>query len=206
MIRLLLADDHPVVRSGLKALLSAEDDIEIVADVGTAREAVTAVERNRVDLVLMDLQFGGEMHGVEATLLIRALPQPPFVLILTNYGTDTDILGAIEAGASGYLLKDSPPAEIVAAVRAAAAGQSALAPAVVTRLMHRVQSPNQQLSQREAEVLGLVAAGKSNGEIGAALFLSEATVKSHLVHIFGKLGVTSRTAAVAEARSRGFIR
>lgn len=206
MIRMLLADDHPVVRSGLKALLSAEDDIEVVADVGTAREAVTTVEQQGVDLVLMDLQFGGEMQGVEATRLIRSQPQPPYVLILTNYGTDTDILGAIEAGASGYLLKDSPPAEIVAAIRAAASGQSALAPSVVTRLMHRVQTPNQQLSQREAEVLGLVAEGKSNGEIGRQLFLSEATVKSHLVHIFAKLDVTSRTAAVAEARTRGVIR
>lgn len=206
MIRMLLADDHPVVRSGLKALLSAEDDIEVVADVGTAREAVACIEQQPVDLVLMDLQFGGEMQGVEATRLIRALPQPPYVLILTNYGTDTDILGAIEAGASGYLLKDAPPGEIVAAIRAAASGQSALAPSVVTRLMHRVQTPNQQLSQREAEVLGLVAEGMTNVDIGKRLFLSEATVKSHLVHIFGKLGVTSRTAAVAEARNRGVIR
>lgn len=206
MICLLLADDHPVVRTGLMALLAAEPDMEVVGDVGTAREAVAEAERLEVDLVLMDLQFGGEMQGVEATRLIRALDSPPYVLILTNYGTDTDILGAIEAGASGYLLKDSPPDEILAAVRAAAAGQSALAPSIVTRLMARVQSSGTQLSQREAEVLTLVAAGKTNQEIGRELFLSEATVKSHLVHIYGKLDVASRTAAVAKARELGLIR
>ncbi|MCD6030708.1 MAG: DNA-binding response regulator [Thermomicrobiales bacterium] len=206
MIRLLLADDHPVVRAGLKALLATEPDFDVVVEAGTAQEAVREAGAHEVELVLMDLQFGGDMQGVEATRLIRALLDPPYVLILTNYGTDADILGAIEAGASGYLLKDTPPAEIVAAVRAAAAGQSALAPAVATRLMHRVAAPSRQLSQREAEVLALVGEGKSNGEIGRELFLSEATVKSHLVHIFGKLGVSSRTAAVAEARNRGYIR
>ena len=206
MIRLLLADDHPVVRAGLRALLAAEADFAVVAEAGAAEEAVAVAAREPVDVVLMDLQFGGSMQGVEATRRLRALPAPPAVLILTNYDTDADILGAIEAGASGYLLKDTPPAEILAAVRAAAAGQSALAPAVATRLMSRVAAPAQQLTPREAEVLALAAEGRSNKEIGRALFLSEATVKSHMARIFSKLDVASRTAAVAKARQSGAIR
>ena len=205
MIRLLLADDHPVVRAGLRALLAAEADFAVVAEAGAAEEAVTVAAREPVDVVLMDLQFGGSMQGVEATRRLRALPAPPAVLILTNYDTDADILGAIEAGASGYLLKDTPPAGILAAVRAAA-GQSALAPAVATRLMSRVAAPAQQLTPREAEVLALAAEGRSNKEIGRALFLSEATVKSHMARIFSKLDVASRTAAVAKARQSGAIR
>jgi len=206
MIRLLLADDHPVVRAGLRALFSAEPDMEVTAEAQTAEEAVAAAASGNVDLVLMDLQFGGNLHGAEATRQVRSRPGAPRVLVLTNYDTDADILGAIEAGASGYLLKDAPPAELIAAVRAAAAGESALAPAVASRLDTRTHAPETQLSLREAEVLGLVAAGRSNREIGQDLFLSEATVKSHLVHIFTKLGVTSRTAAVAKARDLGTIR
>ncbi|MCA9880991.1 MAG: response regulator transcription factor, partial [Thermomicrobiales bacterium] len=187
MIRLLIADDHPVVRAGLQALLASEPDIEVVAAHGSAHEAVATAERGSVDVVLMDLQFAGVMQGVEATRRLCRLASPPSVLILTNYDTDGDILGAIEAGASGYLLKDAPPAELLTAVRAAAAGQSALAPAVATRLVARVQAPNQQLTRREVDVLTLVAEGKSNQQIGRELFLSEATVKSHLAHIFTKL-------------------
>ena len=206
MIRLLLADDHPVVRAGLRALLGAEPDLRVVFEAGTAEEAVALAAAGDVDVVLMDLQFGGAMQGAEATRRVRAVAGAPRVLILTNYDTDADILGAIEAGASGYLLKDAPPAELIAAVRAAAAGQSALAPAIVTRLADRSRVPEGRLSPREVEVLGLVAAGRSNRQIGQDLFLSEATVKSHLVHIFGKLGVSSRTSAVASARASGTIR
>jgi DNA-binding NarL/FixJ family response regulator len=206
MIRLLLADDHPVVRAGLRALFLAEPDMEVTAEAQSAEEAVEAAASGSVDLVLMDLQFGGKLHGAEATRQVRSRPGAPRVLVLTNYDTDADILGAIEAGASGYLLKDAPPHELIAAVRAAAAGESALAPAVASRLDTRTRAPETQLTLREAEVLGLVAAGRSNREIGQDLFLSEATVKSHLVHIFTKLGVTSRTAAVAKARSLGTIR
>lgn len=206
MIRLLLADDHPVVRAGLRALFSAEPDMEVTAEAQTGEEAVEAAASGSIDLVLMDLQFGGALHGAEATRQVRSRPGAPRVLVLTNYDTDADILGAIEAGASGYLLKDAPPAELIAAVRAAAAGESALAPAVASRLDTRTRAPETQLTLREAEVLGLVAAGRSNREIGQDLFLSEATVKSHLVHIFTKLGVTSRTAAVAKARALGTIR
>ncbi|TAM67662.1 MAG: response regulator transcription factor [Microbacteriaceae bacterium] len=206
MIRLLLADDHPVVRAGLRALFGLEQDMTVVGEAATARDAVTLAGIDHPDVVLMDLQFGGDLQGAEATRLIRAEPDPPHVLILTNYDTDADILGAVEAGASGYLLKDAPPDELVAAVRATAAGASALAPAIQDRLVMRVQSPEGRLSPREREVLALVADGASNREIGEQLFLSEATVKSHLVHIFTKLGAASRTSAVAKARGLGLIR
>lgn len=206
MIRVLLADDHPVVRAGLRAVLGAEADLVVDSEAGTAEDAVALAASGAVDVVLMDLQFGGTMQGAEATRLVRAEPGAPHVLILTNYDTDADILGAIEAGASGYLLKDAPPTELVAAVRAAAAGQSALAPTIVSRLADRSRIPEGRLSPREVEVLGLVARGRSNRQIGQDLFLSEATVKSHLVHIFVKLGVNSRTSAVASARATGTIR
>lgn len=208
MIRIVLADDHPIVRAGLRALFSLESDLEVVAEAANPAEAVRIAARERPDVVLMDLQFGphGASGGAKATRQIRALPQPPFVLVLTNYDSDSDILGAVEAGASGYLLKDAPPAELVAAVRAAAAGESALAPVIAGRLLERMRKPQLSLSGREIEVLGLVADGRSNAEIASALFVSETTVKSHLGHVFTKLGVTSRTAAVAEARERGVLR
>lgn len=205
MIRLLLSDDHPVVRAGIRALLESEADLEVVAEAATAEDAVRLAAASGVDLVLMDLQFPGTMQGAEATRRIRSHAAAPRVLVLTNYDTDADILGAIEAGASGYLLKDAPPAELVAAVRAAAVGESALAPAVSSRLDASLASGD-RLTVREAEVLSLVADGRSNRDIGRELFLSEATVKSHLVHIFTKLGVGSRTAAVARARELGAIR
>lgn len=206
MIRLVLSDDHPVVRAGMRALLEAEPDLSVVGEASSAEEAVSLAATPGVDLVLMDLQFPGRLQGVDATRRIRSTPGAPRVLVLTNYDTDADILGAIEAGASGYLLKDAPPGELVAAIRAAAAGESALAPAVASRLDASQRSPDQRLTVRESEVLALVAAGSTNREIGQALFLSEATVKSHLVHIFTKLGVGSRTAAVAKARELGAIR
>ncbi len=205
-IRLLLADDHPVVRAGLRAVLESEDDLQVVGDVATADEAVALAAAGGIDVVLMDLQFGRSMGGAEATKAITSLTDGPRVLILTTYDTEADILAAIEAGASGYLLKDAPPDELTAAVLAAAAGQSALAPAIALRLMQRMRAPSQSLSSREAEVLALVADGLSNQLISQQLFLSQATIKSHLVHIFTKLGVDSRTAAVAAAEARGLIR
>jgi DNA-binding NarL/FixJ family response regulator len=208
MIRLVVADDHPIVRAGLVALFSLEDDFEIVAEAGTPDAAVEAAERENPDVVLMDLQFGANESttGADATRRIRALDAPPYVLILTNYDSDSDILGAVEAGASGYLLKDAPPHELTAAVRAAAAGESALAPVIATRLLNRLRAPRVSLSTREIDVLQLVAAGRSNSEVAASLFISETTVKSHLAHIFTKLGVASRTAAVSAARERGILR
>lgn len=204
MIRLLLADDHPVVRAGLRAVLETEPDLEVVAEASSAAEAVRLAAG--ADVVLLDLQFGSGMHGSEATAKITAAADAPKVLVLTTYDTDGDILAAIEAGATGYLLKDAPPEDLAAAVRNAAAGQTVLAPAVAHRLMNRMRTPAAALSPREIEVLGLVADGLSNLEISKRLFLSQATVKSHLVHIYTKLEVDSRTAAVAAGKAQGLIR
>ncbi|WP_433668595.1 LuxR C-terminal-related transcriptional regulator [Nocardia sp. CA-136227] len=211
MIRILLADDHAIVRAGLRALLDSSvaetdsDDIDVVGEVATAEDSVAFCSTTEVDLVLMDLRFGPGKSGADATAALRGLPNPPNVLVVTNYDTDADILGAIEAGAVGYILKDTPPAELLAAVRSAAEGESVLSPSVASRLMTRVRKPDTTLSPREIEVLRLVADGHSNREIGKRLFLSETTVKSHLVHIYSKLGVKSRTSAVARARERGAI-
>lgn len=208
MIRIVVADDHPIVRTGIIALFAPEDDIDVVAEAATPDEAVAAAERMSPDVVLMDLQFGASANsgGADATRRIRALDAAPYVLVLTNYDSDRDILGAVEAGASGYLLKDAPPHELITAVRAAAAGESALAPVIATRLMDRMRAPQASMSARELQVLELVAAGCSNSDIAAELFVSDTTVKSHLAHIFTKLGVSSRTAAVSRARERGILR
>lgn len=205
MIRLLLADDHAIVRAGLRALLDVADDVTVVGEAATAEAAVAFCATTPVDLVLMDLSFGSGRSGVEATARLRELATPPNVLVVTNYDTDADILGAVEAGACGYILKDTPPAELLTAVRAAAAGDSVLSPAVASKLMTRVRRADTTLSRREIEVLRLVSDGRSNREIARQLFLSETTVKSHLVHIYGKLGVRSRTSAVARARERGML-
>ena len=206
MIRLLLADDHPVVRAGLRAVLETEADFQVVAEAPTAEQAITLAAELDVDVVLMDLQFGAGMHGSAATAVITARPAAPHVLVLTTYDTDADILASIEAGAVGYLLKDAPPEELATAVRTAAAGKSALGPAIALRLMDRMRAPDAALSRREIEVLQLVADGHSNLQISQQLFLSQATVKSHLAHIYTKLAVDSRTAAVAAATTRGLIR
>lgn len=206
MIRIVLADDHPVVRTGLRAILSGDADLQVVGEAQTPDEAFALATDLSPDLVLMDLQFGTDQNGADATRRIRALPRPPAVLVLTNYDSDGDILGAVEAGASGYLLKDAPPDELVAAIRAAARGETALAPAIAGRLLARMRAPQVSLSARETEVLDLVAAGCANGTIARRLHISDATVKSHLVHIYSKLGVRSRTAAVAAGREAGILR
>ncbi|BFM25929.1 MULTISPECIES: response regulator transcription factor [Microbacterium] len=206
MIRVVIADDHPVVRAGVRALLDAEPDIAVVGEASTPDEAVALAADLAPELVLMDLQFGDRAAGADATRRVRALAAPPYVLVLTNYDTDGDILGAVEAGASGYLLKDAPPHELLAGVRAAAAGQSALAPAIAGRLLARLREPRVTLSVREIEVLRLVSRGASNADVARRLHITDATVKSHLAHVFSKLGVTSRTAAVSAARSLGILR
>lgn len=212
MIRVLLADDHEIVRLGLRAVLEEAEDITVVGEVATAEAAISAANAGGIDVILMDLRFGAGMEGtkvtsgVEATARIKeSMANPPKVLVVTNYDTDADILGAIEAGAVGYLLKDTEPNELLAAVRSAKEGDSALSPMVADRLMTRVRTPRMSLTPRELEVLSLVAAGSSNRQIGQSLMLSEATVKSHLVHIYDKLGVRSRTSAVAAAREQGVL-
>lgn len=205
-VRLVLADDHLVVRSGLRAMLGAEADFDIVGEASTGAEAVELTGRLRPDVVLMDLRMP-QVDGVAATAQIRQRHPDVRVLVLTTYDTDADILRAIEAGATGYLLKDATRDELFRAVRAAATGASVLAPTVASRLMGRMRAPGQEtLTPREIEILALVARGRSNKEIGAALFVSEATVKTHLLHIFGKLNVQDRTQAVTVALNRGILR
>ncbi|EMF02373.1 response regulator transcription factor [Streptomyces mobaraensis NBRC 13819 = DSM 40847] len=212
-IRLLLADDHPVVRAGLRAVLETEPGLVVAAEAATAEEAVARAALGGIDVVLMDLRFGKGMNGAEATARItarpdapRVLPDAPRVLIVTTYDSDADTLPAIEAGATGYLLKDAPPEDLAAAVRTAATGRGTLAPAVADRLMNRLRAPGTALTRRETEVLALVAEGFSNQAVGARLHLTEGTVKSHLARVYTKLGVDSRTAAVAAATDLGLIR
>lgn len=200
----MVVDDHPVVRAGLVGLINSDPDLEVCAQAATGEEAVTTWQRHRSDVVLMDLRLGPGMDGARATALLRGEPQPPAVLVLTTYDTDADILRAVEAGASGYLLKDAPASLILDAVHRTAAGDTVLAPVVAQRLQRRREGDN-ELSSREVEVLQRVSCGESNRTIAGALYLSEATVKTHLSHIYTKLGVDSRTAAVARAREQGLI-
>ena len=213
-IRILLVDDHPVVRAGLRAMLADFPGVSVVGEAANGDAALAELGRlntlgEPVDLVLMDLQMGNGMDGVTATGRIKAgeagTPPPP-VLILTTYDTDADILAAVEAGASGYMLKDAPPEQIQQAVLSAAAGQTALAPEVAARLMGRIRNPSPALSPREVQLLELLATGMGNRAMAKQLFISEATVKTHLVHIYSKLGVDNRTAAIAVAAQRRIIR
>ncbi|WP_181773754.1 response regulator [Amycolatopsis pittospori] len=206
LIRLLLADDHPIVRAGLRALLETEPGMVVVAEAATAEAAVTRAAEGDIDVVLMDLQFGPGMNGAEATAEITARPGAPRVLIVTTYDSDADTLPAIEAGATGYLLKDAPPEDLATAVRTAATGGTTLAPTVADRLMNRMRVPGAALTRREIEVLALVAEGFSNRALAERLHLTEGTVKSHLARVYSKLGVVSRTSAVAAATDLGLIR
>ncbi|GAA3486523.1 response regulator transcription factor [Streptomyces cremeus] len=203
-ITVLIVDDHPVVRAGLCGMLANEKDMEVVGEAGSADEAVAMAHRLDPAVVLMDLRMPG--GGVEATARLAVEKPESRVLVLTTYGTDDQILRAVEAGATGYLLKHADRADLLQAIRSASRGETALAPSVAARLSRRVLSPKRDsLSAREAEVLGLVARGLTNAAIGAALFISEATVKTHMLRIFGKLKVDDRTAAVMVAVNRGLI-
>ena len=206
MISLVLVDDHPVVRAGLRALLEGQDDLTVVAEASDAAGALDVVERFRPDVVLMDLNLGSGPGGVSTTAALRAGQDPPRVLVLTTYDTEADILAAIDAGAAGYLLKDAPPDELYRAIRGTARGDTVLASAVAARLVRRAGSPRPSLTEREVEILQLLARGMANRELARKLFLSEATVKSHLSHIYAKLGVDSRTGAVAAAIEQRIIR
>lgn len=204
-ITVLLVDDHPVVRAGIRGMLAGEPDLTVVGEAGSGTEALAAVRALAPDVVLMDLRMPG-MDGATATSEILAAAPETRVVVLTTYDTDRDILRAVEAGATGYLLKDAPLADLLAAVRGAARGETVLAPEIATRLVTRLRRPaGPALSPREVEVLRLVARGLSNVEIGQHLHITEATVKTHLLRAFAKLGVNDRTAAVTTALASGAL-
>ncbi len=206
MIRVLVVDDHPVVRTGLRGMLAADPAIDVVGEAGSGDEALVFVARDRPDVVLMDLRMPG-MDGVAATARITADHPAVRVLVVTTYDTDTDILRAVEAGAAGYLLKDTPRDQLAAAVHAASRGETVLASSVAAKLVTRMRTPAaENLTPREIEVLGAVSQGLTNAEIGRRLFIGEATVKTHLLRVFTKLGVDDRTAAVTVAMQRGILR
>jgi DNA-binding NarL/FixJ family response regulator len=204
-IRLLLVDDHPVVRDGLRGMCESESDFRVVGEASDGVEAVALAKELEPDVVLMDLRMPGG-NGVDAIAALAAAGSAANVLVLTTYDTDRDIMAALDAGATGYLLKDAPRDELFGAIRSAAAGESVLSPAVATRVVSRVRtSGSEELSGRETDVLALVARGRSNREIARALFVSEATVKTHLGHVYVKLGVNDRASAVATAYDRGLL-
>lgn len=205
LIRLLLVDDHPVVRAGMSAMLSEERDFEVVGQAANGAECLAVVDQCRPDVILLDLRMP-VMDGAQTIERLRAAQVPVQVLVLTTYDTDADIVRAVEAGARGYLLKDAPRSVLADAIRRAAAGETVLAPSVAARLAERMRTPSRpDLTDREVEVLSLVARGLSNAEVGRTLFIAEATVKTHLLRTFQKLGVTDRTAAVSAAYERGLI-
>jgi DNA-binding NarL/FixJ family response regulator len=205
-IRLLIVDDHPVVRNGLHGMFAGDPEFDVVGEAADGAEAVAYAQALDPDVVLMDLRMPG-MDGVAAIRKLATLAIRAKVLVLTTYDTDSDVLPAIEAGATGYLLKDTPRAELLRAVRAAARGEAVLSPTVATKLLGQVRAPaKDDLSKRELEVLALIAKGATNREAAAKLFISEATVKTHLLHLYAKLGVSDRAAAVATAFERGLLR
>ena len=212
MIRLLIADDHPIVRAGIVGLFAAEHDFDVVAEAPSGEEAIALAAAHRPEVVLMDLRMPG-VGGVAATREIVAASEAR-VLVFTTYEDDDQILAAIEAGASGYLLKAAPAAELLAGVRAVAAGQTVLAPSIAAQLVARAQGgkphsdadPAPRLTARETEILSLVAAGHSNPGIAAHLTIGESTVKTHLLHVFEKLEVNDRTRAVTRALELGILR
>jgi DNA-binding NarL/FixJ family response regulator len=205
MITILLVDDHPVVRAGLRGMLEAELDLRVVGEAASGAEAVVAAAALAPDVILMDLRMPGG-DGASATERILRSGSRSRIVVLTTYESDADILRAVEAGASGYLLKDASRGDLATAVRAAARGETVLAPSVAGKLLRQVRQPAQPgLSPREIEVLGLVARGLTNADIGRELHISEATVKTHLLRIFSKLDVADRTAAVTTAMARGLL-
>ncbi len=204
-VRVVVADDHPVVRDGLVALLGTQPDIDVVGSAADGLEAVERVAALAPDVVVMDLRMP-RLDGVGATARITASHPGVRVLVLTTYDTDADIVRAVEAGATGYLLKDAPLATLADAVRAAARGETVLAPPVAAKLVGRLRAPaHDSLTPRETEVLAAVARGLTNADIGRALFIGEATVKTHLLRVFAKLGVDDRTRAVTIAMERGLL-
>lgn len=205
MTTVLLVDDHPVVRSGLRAVLGLSDNVTIVGEAATGEEAITLTKHLHPDVVLCDLRLGEGIDGIEATAILRSLDPAPAVLILTTFDRDAEILGAIEAGAAGYLLKDASPAVIIEAIGQAASGNLFLAPDLATRVIRGMSNPLPKLTAREIDVLKLLATGSANKQIARSLFVTEATVKSHLNSIFTKLDVDSRSRAIHVAQETGLI-
>lgn len=205
MTTVLIVDDHPVVRSGLRAVLDASDSVTVIGEAATGEEGLSMASLLKPDVVLCDLRLGSGIDGIQTTSALRALDSPPAVLILTTFDRDAEILGAIEAGASGYLLKEADPEAIVDGIRRAARGETVLAPDLATRVLRAMRNPLPALTKRELDVLRLVATGLTNREIARELFVTEATVKSHLVHIFTKLGVDSRSRAIHVAQETGLV-
>ncbi|MFK0235787.1 response regulator [Streptomyces vinaceus] len=205
MTTILLCDDHAVVRAGLLALLGSAPDIEVLGEAGSGEEAVALAAKLRPDVVLMDLQLGEGIDGVEATRRITAVTGPPHVLVLTTYDTDADVTRAIAAGATGYLLKAERPEELFAAIHSAAAGRTTLSPPVASRVMAHMRGSRPTLTDRERDILGQLARGLGNRDIARALFISEATVKTHLGRIYDKLGVDTRAGAVAVAKEQRLL-
>ncbi|WP_243060639.1 response regulator transcription factor [Nocardioides sp. SR21] len=207
MIRIVLVDDHPVVRAGLRALIEGQEDLVVVGEADGLEQALSVVAAEPPDVVLMDLSLGTDSAGgAEVTAALRALESPPEVLVLTTYDTESDILRALEAGARGYLLKDAPPEQLFGGIRATARGETVLAPSVAATLVRRTTPGASTVTDREVEVLELLSRGLGNKEMARELFVSEATVKSHLSHIYTKLGVDTRAGAVAVAIERRIIR
>ena len=204
-IRLLIVDDHPVVRDGLRGIFDADPAFEVVGEAADGPEAVIAADRLRPDVILMDLRMPGG-DGASAISALAERGNPARVLVLTTFEGDGDVGPAIAAGATGYLLKDSPRDVLVRAVRSAHRGESVLAPSVASRLLNQLRAPaSDAISARELEVLSLIARGETNRGAAARLFISEATVKTHLLHIYEKLDVNDRAAAVAAAYERGLL-
>lgn len=204
-ITVVLVDDHPVVRSGLRTVLDDGDSLRVVGEAATGEEAITLAAHLEPDVVLCDLRLGAGIDGIQTTAALRALEHPPAVLILTTFDRDAEILGAIEAGAAGYLLKEVAPDAIADGIRRAAAGDVVLGPELATRVLRGMRNPLPRLTTREIDVLRQLATGASNKEIARALFVTEATVKSHIAHILTKLGVDSRSRAVHVAQETGLI-
>ncbi|MGH8875877.1 MAG: response regulator [Stackebrandtia sp.] len=205
-MKIFIVDDHSVVRAGLAALIAGEADMTVVGEAGDSAQALEGVSRTHPDIVLMDLQLGDGPDGVDTIAAIMARPGPPDILVLTTYDSDADVVRAVAAGARGYLLKAGPPEELFAAIRATAAGEPVVSAAMAGSMMRHLRQPRTALTSREVEILRALARGESNRAIAKRLFITEATVKTHLVHIFTKLNVDSRTAAVAAALERRFIR
>ena len=204
-ITVLVVDDHPVVRTGLRTLLERNDEVDVIGEAATGEEAITLSSQLHPDVVLCDLRLGPGIDGVATTAALRTQQPAPAVIILTTFDRDVEIIRAIEAGAAGYLLKDVSPDTIISSLRAAAAGGMVLAPEMAQRVVEGMRKPSLRLTEREVEVLRLLDQGASNREIARALFVTEATVKTHLVHVFSKLNVESRAKAVTLARETGLI-